>query len=51
VFALNRLTLVLLDEGSESTTYVYLVRLAAFVLILLAIVDRNRRDDTAGESP
>jgi hypothetical protein len=49
VFALNRLTLVLLDENNENRTYVYLVRLAVFVLILLAIADRNRRNDAEGE--
>jgi hypothetical protein len=42
VFAANRLLLTILDESSEGRTYVYLVRLGAFVLILLAIVDKNR---------
>ena len=44
VFATNRLILVLLEDDNENTTYVYLVRLAAFILILAAIVDKNRRD-------
>jgi hypothetical protein len=44
VFAANRLILVLLDDDNENTTYVYLVRLVAFVLIILAILDKNRRD-------
>ena len=48
VFAANRLILAVLDEGNENEAYVYLFRLAAFVLILLAIVDRNRAG--AGET-
>jgi hypothetical protein len=47
VFGVNRLILVLLGDDDENTTYVYLVRLAAFVLILIAIADKNRRDRTA----
>lgn len=42
VFALNRLALVVLDSEDESRTWVYVARLAAFVLILVAIVDKNR---------
>ena len=47
VFAVNRLILVLLGDDDENTTYVYLARLAAFVLILIAIADKNRRDRAA----
>ena len=47
VFAVNRLILSILDEANENRTYVYLVRLAAFVLILVGIVDKNR-DTGAG---
>jgi hypothetical protein len=43
----NRLVLVLMDDDDENTTYVYLVRLLAFVLILIAIFDKNRRDRPA----
>jgi hypothetical protein len=50
VFASNRLVLALLDDDDESRTWVYGVRLAAFVLILVAIVDRNRNEATA-DSP
>ena len=42
VFALNRLALVLLDTDDESRTWVYVARFAAFVLIIVAIVDKNR---------
>jgi hypothetical protein len=40
LLCLTRLALAI--SKSEETTYVYWVRLAAFVLILLAIVDKNR---------
>lgn len=43
VFGLNRIVLALLDEGHEASTYVYLSRLLAFVMILFAIVDKNRK--------
>ena len=46
-FAANRLILVALGDDNENATYVYLVRLAAFVLIIVAIVDKNRRDRDA----
>jgi hypothetical protein len=42
VFAANRIVLTILDETNEARQYVYLIRLAAFVLILVAIVDKNR---------
>jgi hypothetical protein len=43
IFAANRLVLALLDEGHEASTYVYLSRLLAFVMILFAIIDKNRK--------
>lgn len=42
MFGANRLVLGLIDENHEATNYVYLSRLLAFVLILYAIVDKNR---------
>jgi hypothetical protein len=42
VLAFNRIALGLLDPHSERRTYVYLIRLCAFGLILWAIVDKNR---------
>lgn len=32
-----------LPQANESRTYVYVVRLIAFALILIAIIDKNRR--------
>ena len=40
VFALNRVLLLVLDDEAE--VWVYGSRAAAFVLIILAIVDKNR---------
>jgi hypothetical protein len=43
VLASNRAALALSHPDSESTPYFYLARLAAFVLIAFAVVDKNRR--------
>jgi Ca2+/Na+ antiporter len=43
MLAVNRIVLASLDVESEFRTSVYLVRLAGFVLILIAIIDKNRR--------
>lgn len=40
---LNRAALGLTDVSQESEPYFYLVRLASFLLILAAIVDKNRK--------
>jgi O-antigen/teichoic acid export membrane protein len=48
IFAVNRLILTLLDEADEARTVVYLSRLAAFVLIIVAIVDKNRGPEPGG---
>ncbi len=42
LLALNRLAVVWLTETSEHLAAAYLIRLVAFVLILVAIVDKNR---------
>lgn len=41
VFAVNRVLLSTLEEDSEATTYVYLLRAFAFLLIAVAVVDKN----------
>jgi len=41
VFAVNRVILTALDDDDEARTLVYLVRLLAFALIALAILDKN----------
>ena len=43
VFASNRITIAAVDDTSEAAVYLYLVRLLAFGLIIVAIVDKNRQ--------
>lgn len=43
VLAVQRLALSLTGESMENQTMFYLLRLAAFVVIIVAIVDKNRR--------
>jgi hypothetical protein len=40
--ALNWLGLALVAEPEEGRTFFYLLRLCAFLLILLAVIDKNR---------
>lgn len=42
-FALNWVGLAVVQPSVESTHWFYLLRLVAFVLIIAAIVDKNRR--------
>ena len=42
IMALNQLALLILGEASEYRSWVFVVRLAAFLLILVAILDKNR---------
>ncbi len=43
VLALQRLALALTRATMEDQTVFYLLRLGAFVIIIIAIVDKNRR--------
>jgi len=43
VLAVQRLAITLTRETMEDQTVFYLLRLAAYVIIIIAIVDRNRR--------
>lgn len=43
ILALNRVAFALLARSSEQTSYLYVVRLAAFLIVLAAIVDKNRK--------
>lgn len=43
LFAGQRIALALTTQYIENTTFLYLIRLAAFALILVAILDKNRR--------
>jgi hydrogenase-4 membrane subunit HyfE len=43
IFAVNRLLLTAIDDGEgDGRTALYLVRAAAFAMIAVAVVDRNR---------
>ena len=42
IFGINRVVLGFLNEHSEARPALYAVRLVAFVLILVAIVEKNR---------
>jgi len=42
VFSVSRLILAFLEEDDEGRVFVYGLRLLAFLLILAAIVDKNR---------
>lgn len=43
IFAVNRLLLTVIDDAEgDGRTGLYLVRAAAFAMIVLAIVDKNR---------
>ena len=43
MLALQWAGLAILDVGDESRHYLFVLRLAAFVLILVGVVDKNRR--------
>lgn len=44
ILALQRVILAFIDTTAENVAYVYWVRLLAFGLILVAIIDKNRGD-------
>jgi hypothetical protein len=50
VEALNRVALGLTAVSNEQEPFFYLVRLCAFVLIIVAIVDKNRAGDLPPKS-
>jgi hypothetical protein len=43
VLAVQRLAIALTQESLEQQAPLYLLRLAAFVVIIVAIIDKNRR--------
>ncbi len=42
LLGLNQIAFIFVPDGSETRSYYYLIRLAAFILILIAIADKNR---------
>ncbi|MEP7247012.1 MAG: DUF5985 family protein [Gammaproteobacteria bacterium] len=47
VMSLNWVGLAFIDPGEELRHTLYLLRLAAFVLIIIGIIDKNRRSGQA----
>lgn len=43
ILAVQRLALALTNEYAEDRPEIYMIRLLAFVIIIVAIVDKNRR--------
>ena len=50
LMAVQRVASVVVMQWSESTLWMYLLRLLAFLLILAAIIDKNRSDARAVSS-
>ncbi|MGH2806804.1 MAG: DUF5985 family protein [Actinomycetota bacterium] len=53
IFAGNRILLSVLDTENEVRTFVYVLRLIAFLLIIVGVVDKNRpsRGDADDRAP
>jgi hypothetical protein len=51
VLGVNWLGLALVDPAGELQTYFYVLRLLAFVILLVAILDKNRRSTTPPDQP
>ena len=45
IFSLHWVGLALQDPGSEARQYSYIARLLAFLMIAIAVIDKNRRPD------
>ncbi len=43
LMGVERVILAIWQQSSDSTPYVYVLRLLAYVLIIMAIMDKNRR--------
>ncbi len=43
IFAINRITFTFFKTNDENLAQFYLLRLLAFILILIAIIDKNRK--------
>jgi hypothetical protein len=48
IMGLNRLVAALVGPANEARTWPYVIRLAAFLIILAAIVDKNRTSGRTG---
>lgn len=50
ILAFERLVLIGLGTKNEPSPYVYLIRLGAFILIIYAIINKNRVSSNAGKA-
>ena len=50
LFAATRVGLAIVERSSEANTYFYLVRLAAFVVLIFAIIDKNHSPKQTGSN-
>jgi hypothetical protein len=48
LLAVQRGALAAVEHGSPSSTWLYALRLLAFLLILVAVIDKNRPGSAAG---
>jgi hypothetical protein len=48
LLAVQRVSLVLFAGDRDADVYLYLIRLLAFVLIIAAILDKNRKTSSSG---
>lgn len=51
ILGVNRFFFLVIDTQDEASTILYVVRLAAFALILYAIIDKNRSPRLPGPPP
>lgn len=42
LLGINQIGFLFAEEGSAGRSYIYLIRLTAFILILIAVIDKNR---------
>jgi hypothetical protein len=48
IFGVNRIVLGFLDEDHEARPAIYVIRFLAFAIIVVAIIDRDRRPEAEG---
>jgi Fe2+ transport system protein B len=46
LMAANRLALIVAGDTQEATTFIYMVRLAAFLLIIVGVLEKNVKRST-----
>jgi len=50
ILAIQRMAIVfVMNKGDAEQTWIYIIRLSAYILILYAIVDKNRAESTSSQ--